>query len=150
MSRSEERVLIPKQTLTASAVFAEFRSSDRFTALRARLNVTGGTGTSPTLNVYIQNGIPQSDGNENAGDPPNTRTLKWNDLVAFSQVTTSNSEQYALAVGAGNEVDVAKDGALTAGNVANGPIGSIIRAKVVITGTNPSFANCELVIELIP
>lgn len=148
--KSVWKVLAAKATLTSSQNFGEIRMTDLFTAARIIAQVGTVTGTSPTLNAYVQGGFIDSDGNENVGDPPNTRTVTWTDWVSLTQITTSNQKMIAFVVGAGNIVQALKDAALAAGNADNGPIPSIIRLKVVIAGTTPSFGDFRAIIELIP
>lgn len=98
------------------------------------LLITSSSGTSPTLNVFIQDSV------DNA---------TWNDRIAFLQATQSanRTQIAALSPGSINPV-VPATNALTAGTVVNGNLGPFLRASYVLGGTSPSFtltikATCE-------
>lgn len=120
-----------------------------FTAAIIRLEADGGTGTSPTLDVYLQVGIKDVDGTE-AENEFAAGSYVYNDLVAFAQVTDSaDSEQWAYIVGGASQVAAAQDAALTASSILDGPIGGVWRLRWIIGGTNPSFT-FDVVAQLIP
>lgn len=143
-------VLLPSSTLTASGTGAQmpvYRYP--FSKARVRLKYAAGTGTTPTLNVYIQKGMSTAAASDASGAVA-TGAIEWQDLIAFAQATTSAGTQYAEVVEAGNVVQASKDASLTAGSVANGPLGTWWRVKYVIAGTNPSYATVTVTAELIP
>lgn len=91
------------------------------------LDITGTiAGTSPTLDVYIQDSV---DG------------TVWDDRVHFAQLTGVSSGAFVASVGTGSITPRATtDATLAAGTVADGiPIAPFIRAKFVVGGTSPSF-----------
>lgn len=142
-------VLLPIQTVTADATGNAFVLAGRFTAARVRLVSGAGTGTSPTLNIYVQNGIRSVAATDTILMDA-TGAVVWNDFISFAQVTTAASDQFASVVGSGNFINAAQDGALGAGTVRNGPLGDRWRVKVDVGGTNPSFPTVSVVAEFIP
>lgn len=125
-------------TLTETATGNAIAIGGRFTAMVALVKVGTVSGTSPTLDVYIQNGIRIADG-----------TYVWTDYVACTQMTTSDTETWVRLVGSGEEMHAASAAALTAGQMRNGPIPGVLRAHLVVGGTNPSIP-VEVALELIP
>lgn len=121
----------------ASAAEAEVVIPELFTAVIVMLDVTVASGTSPTLNVYIQQAIRQQGTAVSVGSDVDG-ALFWDDYAAFTQVTTTGKRFWRI-VGGGNEESAASDAALTAGTCRDGPLGSIFRCKYVIGGTNPSL-----------
>lgn len=95
-----------------------------FTQAVFELDVTVVSGTTPTLNVYIQSLLPDG--------------TNWDDVVSFTQVTAA-SRRVARLSGLANVEAAANDAALTAGTVRSGPFGPLVRVKWVIAGTTPSF-----------
>lgn len=143
-------VLLASSTLVASGtgdainVYRYPLSKARF-----RLKYAAGGGTTPTLNVYIQKAMATAAAADASGAVA-TGAVEWQDLVSFAQATTSAGTQYAEVVESGNVVQASKDASLTAGSVANGPLGTQWRVKYVIGGTNPSYATVTVTAEAIP
>ena len=113
-------------TLAASASGAKLPGMEKYTS--ALFVVTSGTvtGTSPTLNVYIQTLLP--DGST------------WQDIVSFTQITAATSRIAHFVTGAASEAAVQTE-ALTAGSIKAIGLGNFIRVRCVVGGTNPSFAD---------
>lgn len=126
-------------TITADTTTATVNIGNGYTAMVALLKVGTVSGTAPTLNCYIQRGHRMSDG-----------TYTWADFISMTQLTASNAQCWVTVTGSGEEMGAASDAALAAGQIRNGPIPSMIRAKLVKGGTNPSFGAAELTLELIP
>lgn len=126
---------------------------DWATAVILKLVSGAGTGTSPTLDVYIQQKLGTPGATQLAQEQP-SGTATYDDYAAFTQVTTGASTQVLRIVGGGGQgttqPTAASDAALTAGTVRNGPIGRIWRAKAKVGGTNPSFPGVSLVAVFIP
>lgn len=123
------------QTLTASGNNGTmFNITDSFMSDYCWMKVesNAGTGTTPTLNFYLQ---------DSAGDG------LWDDRIAFTQITTSPSSQIAAVnfTAALNPV-APTDGTLAAGTVVAGPVAPYMRVKWVITGTTPSFGGVTAVV----
>jgi hypothetical protein len=99
-------------------------------AAQFQLNAQTVSGTSPTLDVWLQ----WNDG-----------TLWW-DILHFTQVTTTGKQAalWSRRVSdgtAGTDIISTGDAVLAAGKVINAPIASsTFRAKWTIGGTSPSFA----------
>lgn len=133
-------VTLHSGTITSDTTTATVNVGNGYTAARALLKVGTVTGTSPTLNTYIQGAFRLADG-----------TDSWYDWISLTQLdTTDNVRVMASVAGSGEEIITVTDGTLAAGQVVNGPIPSKIRAKLIKGGTNPSFGSVELGIELIP
>ena len=133
-------VTLHSGTITANTTTATVLVGNGYTAVRIMLTAGTNTGTSPTLNTYIQGAMRLADG-----------TDSWYDWISLTQLdTTDNPKVLAVATGSGEEIIAGTDGTLAAGQIVNGPIPSKLRAKFVVGGTNPSFGSAALVLELIP
>jgi hypothetical protein len=109
---------------TATFTGAAIVGPDSFSACTFFLNVTAASGTTPTLDVYIQKLLPDQ--------------TTWDDLVHFTQKTAAGA-QVAEVVGAGSGVHTQAVRTLAAGTIQTAMLGSQHRCDVVIGGTNPSF-----------
>jgi hypothetical protein len=143
MSQVGERkvVLFPStQTAVGPATVADTKplSVAGYTAAIVILSVTAQAGTTPTLDVYIQQEIPIVAAGDLWGAVPSGAAV-WDDLVHFTQVTTSTGTWIARIVGGSNVAAALKDASLSAGTVASGPIGSNWRVKYVTAGTTPQY-----------
>lgn len=139
--------------LAATATTNDCVMPEWATAVIIKVKSDAGTGTSPTLDVYIQQKLPTAATGDLEGAQPSGTAL-YDDYAAFTQITTGASTQVLRIVGGGgqgtSQPTAASDGALTAGTVRNGPIGSVWRLKFKIGGTNPSFANVQATALFIP
>lgn len=142
-------VMLPAATRTTSVTASEIVSVEDYTAARIVFGVTTVGGTTPTLDVYIQNAHRAHGSVTNVGDKA-AGALTWNDFAHFTQATTSNTTFHIGVVAGGNFAAAAQDGALAAATVRNGPLGSYWRVKAVLGGTSPSFQGVNVVAELIP
>lgn len=112
-----------------------------YTAAILTLNVLTVSGTSPTLNIFIQNRLRQAAAADLIGqDLSDTGTAIFDDLLAFTQATTSNTAFVFRIVGGGNTVGANKNKTLTAGTAQSGPIGGAWQVAWAVGGTSPSFA----------
>lgn len=148
-------VAFPLQTVNSSG--SPFTSSkiipvENYTSFIARLSVGTASGTSPTLDVYIQQGMRPAVATDTATQDAQgaDANIIWDDYAHFAQVTASSQVKWLRAVGGGNVSSVAQDGALGAGTVQNGPLGSIWRIKLVVAGTNPAFLTTQVLIQFVP
>lgn len=105
----------------------------RFTSAQLYLKCGTVTGTSPTLNVYIQTLMPDN--------------ATWTDLVSFTQITSSNASITASVISAEIAPYATTDATLAAGVKAT-HMGAKWRVKLVVGGTNPAFANVSLTANL--
>lgn len=142
----------PSQTLTTTTTGSKMVIIESYTSFIARLTCGTVTGTSPTLNVIIQQGMRVDkagdlDGQNVTGADAN---IVWNDYASFTQIVTSNADIWMNVVGSGTVVGAAKSGSLSAGTIANGPIGSLWRVDAVVGGTSPSFAAVKLIVQFVP
>jgi len=146
---TREVCLLQQTTATTTGTAADIVLPQGYTAAIVTLAVNTTSGTTPTLNVYVQDRLRQAASTDLSGaDVANTATPLYDDLIAFAQATTSGN-QVARLVGGGNVVAAQKDAALTAGSVASGPIGATWRVKYVLGGTTPSFS-FNVVCQFIP
>lgn len=122
-----------RQTLVASAArttsadsgFLNLQTGKAFTEAVFELDVTAQSGTTPTLNVYIQSLLPDG--------------VNWDDVVAFTQIAAATGRRVARLSGLANTEAAANDAALAAGSMRSGPFGPVLRVKWVIAGTTPSY-----------
>lgn len=92
------------------------------------LACTQASGTSPTLDVYVQQSL---DGG-----------TTFKDMAHFAQLAASaaNNSYVGLAIGASNAVaGVVGDATISASAVGTTPVTNVWRVKWVIAGTSPSF-----------
>lgn len=135
-------ILLYNGTITESgAGISVPLGGSQYTAVIFRLKVGTVTGTTPTLDVFIQDGmriVPAGAtvGRDVEGDSPTD--YEFADYGAFLQVSAAGASRIST-VGGGEEVFVETDATLTAGQVRNGPIGNVVRVKFAAGGTNPSF-----------
>ena len=90
-----------------------------------QVNVTVASGTTPTLDVYIDT---------------STDDTNWINIAHFTQFITTGRRYIQLSnntINSVSDIDATTD--LAAGSVLTGPWGSTIRVRWVITGTTPSF-----------
>jgi hypothetical protein len=130
-------VLLSSAARTSSGQGVLVTIPGRFTAAKIRLRVSAASGTSETLNVFIQDGMRDIE----TGDLEGTDvggSYVWDDFAAFTQMTGAGNN-YIRVVGGGNVVHAGSDSALSAASVRNGPIGDVWRVDWNIGGTNPSF-----------
>lgn len=117
--------LHPSAARIISGVTTGLVGVERFTSADIALIVSAASGTSPTLDVYIQKLLADS--------------ATWVDLVHFTQATAA-ATRWVSVVGSAMTADVAvQDAALTVATVRTSLLGSTWRCKYVIGGTNPSF-----------
>lgn len=140
-------VLSAAQAITGATTGSEIVIPDGYTRIQVVLNITAKSGTSPTLNVYLQNAIRFAASTDTVGALP-TGTVTWNDLVSFAQATNTGT-QYASFIESTGFVAAAQDGALTAGTIRAGVIGNRLRVKFATGGSSPSFT-CSVVAQLLP
>jgi hypothetical protein len=95
-----------------------------FNTCHVYLNSVAGSGTSPTLNVYIQ--VGGADG-------------IFTDRISFNQVTTGASQQEAAISSGSLSVTVFTDSTLAGGSIRDGTFPGRVRVKYVVGGTSPVF-----------
>lgn len=114
------------------------------------VNVNTVSGTSPTLNVFLQNKLAQAATTDLVANPP-TGTAIYDDLLSFTTMTTSNTIRVFRIYRSNASVEAANsDAALAAGTARNGPLGGLWRIKLGLGGTTPSFAINGICVEMIP
>ena len=134
---SREIVLKVSAAMTATAAGASIVIPEGYSQATFYLDCTARSGTSPTLDLKIQDARTLPASTDLVGSQP-TGTVTWDDFAAFTQVTATGARVMRI-FSASNSEAAAGDGALTAGTIRSGPISGPIRLKWVIGGTNPSF-----------
>jgi len=93
------------------------------------VDIITGTGTIPTLDVYIQREIPD-------GASPS----RWCDIAAFTQFTSTAAAQRGFGlVSGGNQEFTVTSSSLTGATSRSVPFGQTWRVFCTIAGTNPSW-----------
>ena len=131
-------VLQPVITTTTSSNGSNLNIPSGYRGAILHVNCTAASGTTPTLNVYVQDVLVPAGANDTILNPP-TGTAVFDDFVAFTQVTAASDVIARVAFGGTSAGNAKADGSLTAGTVRPGPIGLIWRVKWVVTATTPSF-----------
>jgi hypothetical protein len=108
--------------VTASA--GQWTGVGQYSSADVFLKVTAASGTTPTLNVYIQKLSPDG--------------LTWQDIASVTQATTTGNQSFT-AVSSSQAPFTPTDATLTQTTLKLAHMGSIWRCKWVIGGTNPSF-----------
>ena len=141
-------VLLPNAARTTTGTGNQVIQIEDYTSCIIMLDVsTTPSGTSPTLNVRIQQGILDDGGATNSGDKA-LGSAVWDDFLSFAQVTATG-KRFMRIVGGGNLESASSANALAAGTIRNGPLGSIWRVAWVTGGTNPNFT-FDVDVQLIP
>lgn len=146
-----DMVLLPVQTVTASttqATTAEITVPEQYTSAIVVFTTGAATGTSPTLNCYIQEKIQPPAAGQLFGAQP-SGTAIYSDVISFTQATGA-ATAIAQVVGGGNNCGLKSDKALAAGSVRSGPLGKKWIVTLVAGGTNPSFVSCSVMARFIP
>lgn len=129
--RSAAVYLINAQTLTSTDNTPDILGIDFYTLATLYLNVTAGTGTSPTFDCYVQKKLVDSTF-ATAGSGT------YHDIAHFSQISSTGKRVLSLVNG-GNKEEAQEDAALAAGTALSVHFGSVWRIKFVVAGTSPSF-----------
>jgi hypothetical protein len=130
-------VILPTTTATSSSTGSELNIAEPFTSCILTLDVSAASGTSPTINVRIQEVLTKPAAADVVlGVPSGTKI--YDDFAAFAQATGTGTQVMRI-VGGGNTVNTLSSAALAASTIRNGPIGSIWRVQYTIAGTSPSF-----------
>lgn len=117
--------LFTSATVTASISGAKIPGMEKYTSALFFLSVGTVTGTSPTLDVYIQTLLPDN--------------TTWQDIAHFTQITSSTATRIIhFVTGASSEAAVETE-ALTAGTIKAIGLGCFIRVRCVVGGSTPSF-----------
>jgi hypothetical protein len=147
-SSSKDVVLLPITTATASNVGSVLNIPDGFIGAIICIQCTAASGTSPTLNVFVQDQIFPASATDIALNK-GSGTVIFDDFYAATQITaaatkvlrfTSTNMSATSNAASITTADYAiSDAALTAGSLRPGPLGNIWRVKYTIGGTSPSF-----------
>ena len=152
-----EITLLQQTTITANGNGTAIPIPPEYWGCLLYLSTAAPTGTSPTLDIYIQQGfraIGSSDINNR--DVVATQPTIWDDYLHFPQVTTVATTQVAVArilaeigTSASNSptaaITAASSGALSGTTVNAGPFGMWWRVLWKVGGTSPSFTTVSIV-----
>lgn len=155
---TREVCLLQSTTATTNGTGSDINVIQGWQAAIVSVNISTASGTSPTLNVVVQNKLGQWGTGDLTGGFL-SGTAIYDDLLAYTQMTTTGTRIMRLCTGplfgSANATVVTSadyatlDGTLTVGNLRVGPIGGQWRVKFVIGGTSPSFT-FSVVTQLIP
>lgn len=145
---SQDIVLLPSTTAVASGNGSALNIPEGFAGASICIQVTAASGTSPTLNVFVQDQFYPA-GVSDLALQKGTGTVIFDDFFAATQITGTATRVFrfynCFIVGTANANSITtcdyaiSDAALTAGSARPGPIGNIWRVKYTIGGTSPSF-----------
>jgi len=149
-SESKDVILLAQTVATASGVGGVLNVPDGYIGAIICIQCTAASGTSPTLNVFIQDQIFPSAATVDVALGKGTGTVIFDDFYAATQITAAATKIMRFTSGsmvgspnnaATTSCDYAiSDAALTAGSMRPGPLGNIWRVKYTIAGTSPSFS----------
>lgn len=156
---TREIVLLGSTTITTSGSSSDINAIQGWQAAIVSINANTISGTSPTFNFFVQKKLGQPATTDTAGSSP-TGTAIYDDVLAFSTITTNATRIAAVSAGFGpagtanattmTTADWAQsDAALTQGSLRFGPIGGLWRMKWAVTGTSPSGV-FVVTVQLIP
>lgn len=111
----------------ATAISGQLNGVDSYSMADIYLTVGTVTGTSPTLNVYLQKLSPDN--------------TTWQDIASCTQITSSTQKQSFTPISSSQVPFAPTDASLTQTTMKLAAMGGIWRVKYVIGGTNPSFAS---------
>lgn len=111
-------------TLTSSDTTADMTGVAALSQATLYLKTTTVTGTSPTLDVYVQKKLADAS--------------TYQDIAHFAQVTSATGRVMSLVTG-GNKEEAQQTETLSAATVNSVAFGSIWRISAVVAGTSPSF-----------
>jgi hypothetical protein len=120
------QTLYSATALTATAAGDKIVGVERYTSALFQLETGTGTGTSPTLDVYIQTLCPDN--------------TTWQDILHFAQCITAATHQIGWFVTGSSSVAAIQTAALAASTIKSIGLGGAIRVRPVVGGTNPSYA----------
>lgn len=157
---SIDTVLLPITTATSSSTGSVLNIPDGFIGAILCVQVTAASGTSPTLNVFVQDQyFPAGASDVSPSVGRGAGTAIFDDFAAFTQITGTATRVLRFSssglVGSANAASITTadyaiaDGTLTAGSVRPGPLGNIWRVKYTIGGTSPSFT-FNVIAKLLP
>lgn len=145
-------VLKPSAAKTATGTEAHVVIPDQYVGAIIMLDVTAAGGTSPTLIARIQQGIRPIGTATVIGDATNDTdaNIVWDDYAAFASVSATGKRFIRIAARGSSSLESASSaGALAAGTIRAGALGSLWRAQYTLGGTNPSFT-FSVVAQLLP
>lgn len=146
---SQDVILLPTTTDTGNGNGNDLNIPDGYIGAIICIQVTAASGTSPTLNVYVQDKLfPAASGDLVLAK--GTGTAVYDDFYASTQFTTGTATKVMrfTTVGEAPTANASSittcdyaiaDATLTAGSVRPGPMGNIWRVKYKIGGTSPSY-----------
>jgi hypothetical protein len=145
---SQDVILLPTTTAVASGLGSALNVVEGFMGAIICIQCTAASGTSPTLNVFVQDQMFPASATDTVLSK-GLGTVIFDDFYAATQITSTATKILRFnsnnMVGTANAASITtadyaiSDAALTAGSVRPGPMGNIWRVKYTIGGTSPSF-----------
>jgi hypothetical protein len=121
--------------------------------------LTAVSGTSPTFDVYIQKKLGQAAAADTAGTTPPTGMAIYDDILHFTQMTTTATRIAQLCTSPMTPTANAtlattcdwaqQNAAISAGDLRIGPLGGLWRVNYVLGGTSP-VGSIAVTVQLIP
>jgi hypothetical protein len=118
-------VLLGSAAFTATGAGDAMPGAECYTAMDVLLDVTAKSGTSPTLDVYIQKLMPDNS--------------TYQDLIHFSQVTATGQQLCSFVQQPTATPITPQSKSATANTQVATLLGHTLRVAYTIGGTNPSF-----------
>lgn len=147
---SRETALVAATTITANGNTGILTIPDKYLSCVLYATTTAASGTSPTLDVYIQECFTAQVSGDTTGVDLTSSAIPtiFDDYAHFAQFTGNASQKMRIYAGTGTSasnaptaiVASAQSGALAASTVQPGPIGMFWRVLWKVGGTSPSFS----------
>jgi len=154
MPHTSRTIVVRKPaTISSDETSSVFNVPEWCTGLLFKCTVGTASGTTPTLNCRIQQGLPNAASGDTVGENPQAAKYgDWQffDFASGTQITATGQTCVIRIVGGGNSTELATDNTLAAGTIKSGPIGGVLRFKFDIGGTNPAFTSTHATCEFLP
>lgn len=134
---TREICLLASTAVTTTGTGPDINLIQAFQAAIVSVNVSAATGTSPTIDVYVQNKLGQAASTDLSGGFP-TGAAIYDDILHFAQMTTTGTRVFRIATAGGNQETAQQLNALAAASAKTGPLGGMWRVSYVVGGTSPS------------
>lgn len=121
---TQDEAWLPSLARAAGTYILDPIGCDRFTGILIFFKITAVSGTTPTLNAYLQTLMPDF--------------TTWADIASITQLNSA-APHILNYMSTGSAQFTVTDGTLAAGTILLAPIGRKLRLKIVIAGTNPLF-----------
>jgi hypothetical protein len=156
MPYPSKTIVLQNGTLAATPSDVFVNVPEQYTGFIGYVQVGTVTGTSPTLDVKIYQGVKLPATADTAGLAVTSSTdyannYVWVPYCQLKQITTTNQKTIfgASETGQYNAAVATTLAFPTAGTFQNGPIGSVWKVSFVVAGTNPSFGSVKSCVQFL-